>query len=454
MGFIFYDLLFLGLFVSVVGVFLYKNWKNVKREGILLLYKSKFGIDAIKAIGERHKKFLDKCEGFVVFVGYLLMAAMIYFLVKFASFFVKQPDFAKVIKIPPIVPLIPYLPELFNADYLPPFYFTYWILALAITAIVHEFFHGIFARSNDVKIKSTGFAFLGPFIGAFVEPDENKVSKLKTKHQLAILSAGSFSNLIVAVVFFFVLWGFFASAFQTSGATFNFYDFKIINSTDISEIKGSIYINFDGGLNLTEIKAGNETLFVKNASQKGYIIAFKDSPALRSGLQGAILEVDGVKIESYKMLNKTLSDKNPNQSIIIKTLLNNSEKEYNITLGEKNGKAWLGIAVIAYETEGVFSKLRSAIMFFKDPNIYYKPRFLDELVVFVYNLIWWIAFINLSVALVNMMPLGIFDGGRVFYLTMKKLTGSENAAKKLFVAVTYLLLGFFIVLTVFWFLRK
>lgn len=454
MSFIFYDLLFLILFGSFIIIFLYKNRKNVKREGILLLYKSKFGIEAIKQIGQKHRKLLSKCGWFVILIGYGLMAGMTYLLFKLTYLLMKTPDFAKVMKIPPVVPLIPYLPEIFNADYLPPLYFTYWILVLAITAIVHEFFHGIFAKSNNVRIKSTGFAFLGPFIGAFVEPDEKKVSKLKTKNQLEILSVGSFSNLIIAVIFFFILWGFFISTFHASGVIFNFYDFKIINSTDISEIKGSAYIDFDGGVNFTEIKMGNETFFVKNIPQEGYIIAFRDGPALRAGLQGVISEIDGEKIDDYQKLNKTLYNKKPNQTIIIKTLLDNSEKEYNITLGDRDGKAWLGITIVKFETGGVLSKIRTSILFFKDPNIYYKPKFLDEFIIFVYNLFWWIAFINLGVALVNMLPLGIFDGGRVFYLTMKKLTNSENVAKKLFLLTTYILLGLFIVLTVFWFLGR
>jgi membrane-associated protease RseP (regulator of RpoE activity) len=90
-------------------------------------------------------------------------------------------------------------------------------------------------------------------------------------------------------------------------------------------------------------------------------------------------------------------------------------------------------------------------MFFKDPNVYYEPKYLEELTIFVYNLFWWVVFINLSVALANMLPLGIFDGGRFFYITMKKVTGSEKVSKSVFAAVTWLLIAVFIGLTVLWF---
>ena len=50
----------------------------------------------------------------------------------------------------------------------------------------------------------------------------------------------------------------------------------------------------------------------------------------------------------------------------------------------------------------------------------------------------------------NMLPLGIFDGGRVFYLTMLAITKSEKMAKWAFRIMTYLLLGLVIALTVLW----
>jgi len=98
------------------------------------------------------------------------------------------------------------------------------------------------------------------------------------------------------------------------------------------------------------------------------------------------------------------------------------------------------------------SKFRTKILFFKDPNTYYKSRFNEELAIFFYNLLWWIVLINFSVALVNMLPLGIFDGGRVFFLTILALTKSEKTAKKAFKFSTYFLLFIFLLLMYLWFI--
>jgi len=67
---------------------------------------------------------------------------------------------------------------------------------------------------------------------------------------------------------------------------------------------------------------------------------------------------------------------------------------------------------------------------FRATNTYYEPS-LGELGVFVYNLLWWLVLISLSVALVNMLPMGIFDGGRFFYLTVLGITKNEKLSQKI-----------------------
>ena len=58
------------------------------------------------------------------------------------SIYILHPEITKIIKAPPIAPLIPYFPKLFGMEsFFPPFYFTYFIVALAIVAVVHELSH-------------------------------------------------------------------------------------------------------------------------------------------------------------------------------------------------------------------------------------------------------------------------------------------------------------------------
>ncbi len=76
------------------------------------------------------------------------------------------------------------------------------IVSLAIILTSHEFFHGILARISRIRIKSTGLLLFGIIpIGAFVEPDEKKITKLSKKEQNRISIAGVAANMLEAFAF-------------------------------------------------------------------------------------------------------------------------------------------------------------------------------------------------------------------------------------------------------------
>jgi len=59
--------------------------------------------------------------------------------------------------------------------------------------------------------------------------------------------------------------------------------------------------------------------------------------------------------------------------------------------------------------------------------------------------------VSISVALVNMIPVGIFDGGRFFYLTIWGITGSQKIGRKAFAISTWIILLIVLLLMVRWF---
>ena len=123
MRFIYYDLIFLAFFSVFVIFFLYRRKKNLKREGILYLYKTKIGIKFIEHVGKKYKKILNVLQYFSIATGYLLMIGILYILI-FALYIYKQfPQVTQIIKAPPLLPLIPYFPKLFGVQsFFPPFY--------------------------------------------------------------------------------------------------------------------------------------------------------------------------------------------------------------------------------------------------------------------------------------------------------------------------------------------
>ena len=465
MSFYIYDLIFLVLFATFLFVFLHSGKKNLKREGLLILYKAAWGIKLIDYIGKRFKRTFKVLSYVSVITGYILMATMFYFLGKIVYIYITMPSLVKAIKVPPIMPLVPYIDKVVPNLGLPSFYFTYFIVIIAIIAISHEFAHGIFAAHNKVKVKSTGFGFfpffLPIFLAAFVELDEKKM-KMKNKFpQLAILSAGTFANVLTAILFFGVLFVFFSFAFTPSGIEFNEYAYTSVAVGAISSVNGIQLenVNFDEFVNFLNKNGSNEIEFEGRkyvgvdffVNTNEYVNLYYDAPAINAKLENVILKINGEEIKNIDNLRDEISKYSPGEKITL-NVLGNDGSDYNkdLILGENpenKNKAWLGIGFSEQGNKRIIGKVYSALNF-KEPHVYYKSNFGASL--FIYYLLWWIILISISVALINMLPVGIFDGGRFFYLTILGITKSEKIAKNSFAFSTYFILFLLLLLMFFW----
>ncbi len=468
MNFTFYDIILLVIFVVLTSVFLYKRRKNLKREGLLFLYKTQVGVKVIKKIGEKHRRLLNFLSYVSIGLGYVLMAGMLYFFYTIVKTYIFRPDIVSQIKIPPIMPLIPYVDKIVPNLNLPPFYFIYWIIIIAVIAISHEFSHGIFAVNKKVKIKSTGFGFfpffLPVFLAAFVELDEKKMEKKKILPQMAVLSAGTFANLLTAIFFFAILVLFFSLSFAPSGVSFDTYSYAAVglgaitsvNDVGVNNITYNQLMNMlSTTLNKIEVNS-KDYLLTKNFLEQqtgavNYVLLYNDAPAIKANLSSTIVKINGRTIDSRDKLVEVLMKYSPGDRIIVTGLYDDSFRDYEITLGknpEDESKPYLGIGFLQRQSSGVVAKIMNAISSFKDPNIYYKANF--GAAEFIYNLLWWLILISFSVALVNMLPVGIFDGGRFFFLTVLGITKNRKIAKIAFSIVTYLFLALLLVIMIFW----
>ncbi len=468
MSFLIYDLVFLAFFLIASSIFLYIRRKNLKREGLLYLYRTRWGIKLINYIGNKYKRTLKALSYVSITFGYLLMIGIFYLIYTIVKIYIFNPSIVRAIKVPPIMPLVPYLPQIFKLEFLPPFYFTYWIVIIAIIAITHEMAHGILMRRYNVKIKSTGFAFFPYFFpifpAAFVEQDEKSMVKSKKFEQLAILGAGTFANVLTAILFFIVLLLFFSIAFAPSGVIFDTYATSTIAIAGISSINNmmlnnasySSILEFSDKEGLNEIIVGNTVYFatkemLENQNNSDDIRIYNSAPAIKENLSSIITEIGGIKIDSIDKLVDELTKYNIEDEIIVKTKIDEGIEEKHLILEEHPdvpGTAWLGIGFVSQERTGILGKIIDNFSF-KEPHVYYEPKS-GGLSIFIYNLLWWIVIISLSVAFVNMLPVGIFDGGRFFYLTILALTKSEKTAKKLFIFSTRFFLFILLLLLIFW----
>jgi len=463
MSFIIYDLVFLAVFTLAVFVFLHSRKKNLKREGLMYLYRTQVGIKLIDWFGKKHARWLRPLQPVVITSGYLLMVGIVYFLVKLSYYYISSPYIAKALKVPVIFPLIPYLPEIFKIDFLPPFYFTYWIIIIAIIAIPHEFAHGIFAKLNKVRIKSTGFGFLGPFLAAFVEQDDKQMNKASKYSQLSVLAAGTFANVLMTILFGVFLWGFFAGTFVPAGVNFSGYTTSVLNISDVTTINGipindfnldsdmpenTTFVNFTSYNNKTYF-TNPEVIETVYTEKTDIILGYDDSPAFNAKLGSPISKFDGQSVTSYDELRSIILAHKPGDKVVIETIQKEGIKDYEVTLAERDGKAFLGVGISQLNNKGVLAWLYNGLAKIKNPYVYYESKW-GEFGMFINNLLWWIVIISFSVALTNMLPLGPFDGGRFFMITIWGITGNREWGETAFKWATWLLLALVAAMMVKW----
>src|SRR3989338_3189634 len=193
-----WDLILLLVFFLSIYLFYTKNKSKFEVQGkVFFLYRTNWGLKLMDGISRCCPKF-QKFVGYVgIYISFLGMIMISFILIQ---------GTLKLILAPKSQPaLAPVLPGIEVAPGLPVLSFMHWIIVIFIVALIHEFSHGIVARLHGVKLKSSGFAFLGPIPAAFVEPDERQVAKKSRKAQLSILAAGPFSNIITAFIFLLII---------------------------------------------------------------------------------------------------------------------------------------------------------------------------------------------------------------------------------------------------------
>ncbi len=466
MNFIYIDLALLAIFCILSAIFLYKKRHNLKREGLFFLYKTKFGLKFMDNFSKKFSKQLRVISYISITFGYLAMLAMVALLIDNIIILIKMPI---ITNAPPIMPIIPYAPQIFKVSALPNFYFIHWIIILAIMAITHEFAHGIFSRHINVKVKSSGFGFLGLLPLAFVEPDEKALAKKKKKDQLAMLSAGSFSNFVFFILFAIIFIIFLALSFH---ATTPLYGSTTINASQIEAIqinqnnyslnelnsdilsnklipdKSIVYTSSNSYI-LTKSLINQQTTALLNPANSS-IIVYYNAPLINANIQGEILEINGFKYsdpKAFSFLNSTV----PSQQIEIKT----DKSTYNIVAIPNPNNISKGFIGINYRSPSttLAERLQTWVLGMKNPFMAYAP-FNQDAFSFISVFMFWLIILLFAIATFNMLPFGFLDGGKFFFLTMLGLTKSKKHAEFWYKIASVLVLLIILAMVVVWVWRK
>ena len=395
-----FEIFLIILIISLyVGIILFLNRKgvleryNISLYGPFLMIRTEKGKDLIYRLS-RKKRFWIWFGNISIVVCFITMVAMVLLLLwqfwwlgehMTEEVAEKLPGVNMVLIIPGINPILP---------------IGYTIIAIIVAIVFHEFSHGISGASQGLEIKSMGIlAFIFP-VGAFVEPDEEELKKLKIRKRMKVFASGPAMNLLVSIVCLLI------------------FSFTLMNSVSVAA----------DGVGV------------------GYIV--KDSPAQRIGLEtgSIILEINGSKISNmddfFVAMNRTCA----NQTVSIEfykdgKIFNTSVKladKYMFTKDENDkGKGFLGVGpTTGYKYElsilkNPFNKLPDSFFylyamplsaFFRGYNPITEPytKFYEVKGIFasspdvfwsLANAIYWIFWLNLAVGLFNVLPMIPLDGG-------------------------------------------
>ena len=213
----------------------------------------------------------------------------------------------------------------------------------------------------------------GPIIGAFVEPNEEKLRKEKDIKQYSVLAAGSFSNIILAAVALLLLNFAFMPLQQTmiepTGFTFDDY------FGDVSPFSES------------QIAAGT-----------------------------LITGINSQPTSNFQDFNEYLSCAQPGDKVTINT----PKKDYSLVLGtnpDDPKRALVGIQSIHNEFD-IKEEYRHGI----GKVAYYALDWFN-------GFLRWLFLLSFGIGLFNLLPLPIVDGGRMIQVFLHRLRGKEKGEK-------------------------
>lgn len=181
--------LYIIVFILIWALaFLFKDKLKIDINGPLLMRRTGRLRGLIDRIAQTSPRFWKILMNIGIPVAVFFMGYTLYAIIMASTMILESPQ---------VVPILPGVDYAGNPFFLP---LGYGLIGLVTVIIIHEFAHGILARTEGVKIKSIGVLLFTIIPGAFVEPDEEEVKKVSRLAKIRIYAAGSIFNIGTAFI--------------------------------------------------------------------------------------------------------------------------------------------------------------------------------------------------------------------------------------------------------------
>ena len=348
-------------YIILILIFIKNRRKVTSQAKIIFLLRTKIGLKLMDKLSTKYREFI-KLLGYIgIGVGYAGLILISFLLIKNLYDLLTQPQAVGGVTL--VLPGV----NIPGVGVLP---FWYWLIAIFTIALVHEFGHGVVSKAHKLEVKSSGMALIGPILAAFVEPDEKKIRKQSDITQYSIFAAGSFSNILLAII-----------ALLLTIILLNPIQNTLVEPAGFSF--GSLY---------------NESY-----------------PAASSGLEPGMIitELNNEPLLKYEEFAKQMNYVKPDDIITIKA--NNNLYTIKTTHSPDDPeKSFIGIANIKNEI-----KIKENI---KNPV----TQFITKMIVILKEIFMWIYLLSLGIGLFNLLPLPIVDGGRMLQVSLWKISGKTK----------------------------
>ena len=288
-----------------------------------------------------------------------------------------------------------------------PIFYGWFAIICAIA--VHEGAHGIIARSLGLEVKSSGLLFfLVVPIGAFVDVDEEQLKIAKAKTSSRVMAAGVGGNVAVAAVCLIGV------LVIIGGLT------PIIDGVYVSDVSQGMPAEA-AGLLPEDVLVSVDNLQINNTAD---LRALLDNRTLGDIVQVTVARGEKWQERFSTSVNLTVAGNRTVMGLSVGDLMMGERLQNYQTLTLDRLSMYL-----------VPPSLASGLVPFSDSLASFYTHELGFQWDVLANVLFWLWFVNINVAVFNALPIYPLDGGRIFNIALKSIF-KQKAHEKLISRIT------------------